>query len=151
MAILVSGLIVGTLDITAAIIQTLMANRSPVAMLKFIASGIFGTEAIKGDFQYAVYGLCFHYGIATGWSALLFLLYPKLKLLAKPRLVVGLWYGIFVWTMMNRVVLPLSNTPPLPFRLDLNLLKSMVVIIIAIGLPLSFLAHRYYKGIHGSN
>jgi hypothetical protein len=142
-AILLGGLIAGTLDILAAIAQTMMAGRNPLGMLKFIASGIFGNSAFAGD-EYAAYGLFFHFCIATIWSALLFILYPKIKFLSKNWIVTALVYGFFVWLMMNRVVLPISNTPPLPFKIDWSLLKSMAVIIVAVGLPLAYLTKRYY-------
>jgi len=113
-------------------------------MLKFIASGVFGTEALKGGWHYAAYGLFFHYCIASIWSALLYLLYAKVKFFIKNWIVIGLMYGFFIWIMMNRVVLPLSNTPPLPFKVDLGLFKSMTVIIVAVGLPLSYLVNKHY-------
>jgi hypothetical protein len=145
-AILIAGLIAGTLDILAAITQTVLSDRSPITMLKFIASGIFGPDVLKGGTQYAVYGLFFHYVIATGWGILLFLIYPKVKFFSGNWIITGLIYGLFVWLMMNRVVLPLSNTPPLPFKFGWNMVKSCLVIIGAVGLPLSFLVSKYYRG-----
>ena len=142
-AILFGGLIAGTLDILAAIAQTMMAGRDPLNMLKFIASGIFGNAAFAGD-EYAAYGLFFHFCIATIWSAILFTLYTKIKFFAKNWIVTGLVYGFFVWLMMNRVVLPLSNTPELTFKFGRPMLKSMIIIITAVGLPLAYLTKRYY-------
>src|SRR4051812_4660882 len=75
--ILLSGLLVGTLDILAAIVQTLLNGRNPLGMLKFIASGYFGTPALTGGFVYAICGLLFHYVIAMGWTVLFFWIYPK--------------------------------------------------------------------------
>ncbi|MFZ2905765.1 MAG: hypothetical protein WAZ98_06135 [Cyclobacteriaceae bacterium] len=141
--ILLAGLIVGTLDITAAIIQTLIAGGDPMKMLQFIASGVFGREAFEGGTIYSFYGLFFHYCIATGWTILFFLIYPKLKTTLKNTGTIGVVYGLFVWLMMNRVVLPISNTPPIAFKIS-KALVSALVLIVAIGLPLSFLANKYY-------
>jgi uncharacterized membrane protein YagU involved in acid resistance len=143
-AILIAGLIAGTLDILAAITQTLLNDRSPITMLKFIASGIFGPEVLKGGSQYAMYGLLFHYIIATGWSVLLFLIYTKVKFFSRNWIITGLIYGLFVWLVMNRVVLPLSNTPPLPFTFGWSMVISCLVIMGAVGLPLSYRVGRYY-------
>jgi hypothetical protein len=142
-AILLAGLAVGTLDILAASIQTLIAGREPVGMLKFIASGIFGRAAFSGGTEYAFYGLFFHYCIATIWTIIFFLAYPRIPFLAKHKIIAGVAYGIFVKLGMTLVVLPLSNTPGLPNTVKGSIISTLILIV-AIGLPLSFMAHRYY-------
>jgi uncharacterized membrane protein YagU involved in acid resistance len=126
-------------------VQTLINGRDPVTMLKFIASGVFGMEALKGGSIYAVCGLFFHYCIAMGWGALLFLIFPMIKFFHKNWVLTGVLYGFFVWLMMNRVVLPLSNTPPLPFTFGWAMVISLLVIIVAVGLPLSYRVTKFYK------
>lgn len=143
-SILITGLIAGTFDITAASIQTLLNGREPVRMLKFIASGVFGPEALAGGTLYAVCGFLFHYCIAMGWTALFFWLYPRIKFFSVNRVVTGIVYGSFVWLMMNRVVLPLANTPPIPFRVGPSLI-GLAIIIVAIGLPITFLTNKFFK------
>lgn len=142
-AILWAGIVVGTLDILAAIIQTLIYGRNPLGMLQYIASGIFGEASFSGGYPFAVYGLIFHYGIAFGWTVCFFLIYPKMNLLSKNKFLTGFVYGLFVWLIMNRVVLPLSNVPSAPFNLARSIM-AMLILVCAIGLPLSFLGHRYY-------
>lgn len=142
-AILLAGLIVGTFDIIAATIQILIAGREPVNMLKFIASGIFGRQALQGGAAYAVYGLFFHYCIATIWTTIFFLIYPKIPFLSRHKVLAGIAYGIVVRLGMGEIVLPLSNTPPLPFTVKGTTISTLILIG-AIGLPLSFLAHRHY-------
>jgi hypothetical protein len=144
--LLMAGLLVGTLDILAASIQTLINGRNPVGMLKFIASGVFGKAAFSESNEFAFYGLFFHYVIAMGWTVLFFTLFPKLKFLSKNKILTGFVYGVFVWVCMSRIVLPLSSTPPLPFSIA-GAIKSALILVVAIGLPLSFIASRYYS--HG--
>lgn len=141
--ILFSGLLVGTFDITAATIQVLLYGRDPINMYKFIASGVFGQASLTGGSSYAVLGFVFHYCIAYTWTTFFFLMYPKLKFLSKNKIITGIGYGLFVWLIMNRIVLPLSNTPSFPFRLTSALIGASILII-AIGLPLSFIAKRFY-------
>ena len=142
--ILIAGLIVGTADILAAFIQTLIAGRSIISMLQFIASGVFGRTCISGTPDvYAAAGLFFHYIIATSWAALFFLLYPTISRFIKSKILIGVLYGAFVWLMMNKVVLPLSQTPPLKPTVT-SALIGMSIIIAALGIPLALLAHRYY-------
>ena len=45
---------------------------------------------------------------------------------------------------MNMVILPISNTPQLKFSRVKSII-SMLVIIVAIGLPLSIIAKTYYS------
>lgn len=144
-AMIMSGLIVGTLDITMAILQTLAMGRNPLNMLKFIASGVFGKASFEDGWMYAFLGLLFHYGIALGWTSLFYWTYPKIKLLSKHRILTGVGYGFFVWLMMNQIVLPLSRTPSLTFNWT-SAITGIIILILAIGLPLSFMAHRVYNG-----
>jgi len=143
-SIFLAGLVIGTLDITAAIIQTLIAGGDPMKMLQFIASGIFGQQAFEGGRLYSFYGLFFHYCIATGWAFLFFLIFPKLKATLKNTIAIGIVYGLFVWLIMNQVVLPLSNTPPITFKFSKAIIASCVLIV-AIGLPLSYLANKHFN------
>jgi hypothetical protein len=142
--ILIAGFIVGTLDILCACAQTLINGRDPVVMLKFIASGVFGPEVISGSNAYAVYGLFFHYCIAMLWTILFFFLYPRMTWMRKNKIVTGIVYGIFVQIMMSQVVLKLANTPALPFRVQGQLIAASILIV-AIGLPLAFLADRHFR------
>lgn len=144
LTILLAGLLVGTLDILAASIQTLIYGRNPLDMLKFVASGVFGNEALTGGLAFSFYGLFFHYCIAMGWTILFFLVFPKLDFLSKNRVLTGLGYGLFVWVCMSQIVLPLSNTPSFPFRLS-GAIIAVMILMAAIGLPLSFIASKYYS------
>ncbi|MCI0751224.1 MAG: hypothetical protein L0Y35_05250 [Flammeovirgaceae bacterium] len=143
-AILVAGLIVGTLDIMAASVQTMINGRDPLNMWKFIASGVFGKKALTGGLMYSFLGLFFHYCIATIWSTIFFLAYPRISALSENRVLTGLAYGLFVWLGMSQIVLPLSNVPPLSFKLA-GAIKAILILMGAIGLPLSFLASRFYS------
>jgi hypothetical protein len=143
-AILIAGLLVATFDLAMATIQTLAYGRNPVRMFQFIASGVFGPESFLGGWQYAALGIIFHYCIATSWTALFFLLYPKIHLLSKNKILNGIGYGLFVWLMMNRIILPLSNVNLGPFNWTSAFIGASILVV-AIGLPLSFLANRFYN------
>jgi len=144
--IILTGLLAGTLDAVAAIV---VSQASPAAVFKYIASGAFGAgKAFSGGDIMIAWGVIFHYFIALSWTLLFFFIYPTLPWLKKNRYVAGLLYGIFVWVMMNRVVIPLSEIPQRPFNLK-GALTGMSILMVAIGLPISILTHRYYlrKGI----
>ena len=144
--IILTGLLAGTLDAIAAIV---VSQASPAAVFKFIASGAFGAgKAFSGGDIMIVWGVLFHYFIALSWTVLFFFMYPALPWMRKNKYITGLLYGIFVWIIMNRVVIPLSEIPQRPFNLK-GALTGMSILMVAIGLPISILTHRYYlrKGI----
>ena len=142
--IVLSGVLVGTLDIMAACIQTLINGRKPVNMLKFISTGVFGKDSMAGGDVFAFYGLVFHYCIAFGWTYLFFILYAKWSLLSRSRILTGVAYGIFIFIMMSQIVLPLSNAPVISFT-PAGAITAILILSVAIGLPLSLLASRYYS------
>lgn len=137
-----AGLIVGTLDISAAFINTwITAGRGPDAVLNFVASGVFGPDAFTGSLVMTLMGLLFHYVIAMAWTWLFFRAYPKISTWVPNWIVLGVLYGIFVWIVMNRLVVPLSNTPKFPFNLKSAIINA-AILVVCIGLPLSWLAKR---------
>lgn len=142
LAILGTWLLAGTLDLTAAVV----VSGAPLErILRFIASGAFGRDAaFSGGFGMVVWGFLFHYFIAFSWTVLFFLLYPKLSILRKNKYIVGLVYGVFVWTIMNLVVIRvISQIEPRPFNFT-SALTQATILMFMIGLPISILANRFY-------
>lgn len=139
-------LLAGTIDIVIALTKFYFeTGKNPVAVLNFIASGVFGKEAFGEGLLMAVLGLLFHYVITLGWTLLFYKLYPVIPFMRKNLIVTGLLYGLFVWLMMNNVVVPLSNTPPLPLSL-MNAIVGSVIIMLAVGLPISLIIGKHYSG-----
>ena len=144
--ILVTGLLVGTLDAGAAVIQFIIPTmRNPVRIFEYIASGVFGMKAFSGGAVMAVMGLSFHYFIATAWTSLFFTVYPRIPWLAKNKVAGGLLYGVFIWLMMNLVILPLSNVPQFPIRVT-GAAIGVLILMLVVGLPISLRANKYYSG-----
>ena len=143
--ILLSGLIVGTLDILSAIVDYYISTgKNPSGIFKYLASAILGNDAFEGGEGVIILGLVLHYVIAFSFTIFFFYLYSKMNWMRTNRVIVGVLYGIFVWVIMNRVVVPLSLTPKGPF-LPWKAVKAALILICMIGLPLAFLAPRFYK------
>lgn len=135
-----AGLIVGILDISAAFLHYyLKTGRNPLAILTFIASGVFGKQAFAGGAEMMVLGLLFHFLIATAWAFLFFFVVMRLPLFRRSWVATGTIYGLLVWCVMNLVVLPLSRTPSRPFNWE-NALIGMGILVVCIGLPLAYMA-----------
>jgi hypothetical protein len=140
--ILRSGLLAGTLDILAAI--QILANGNATGTFRYIASGAIGPVAYEGGTGMIVLGIFIHYFIALSFAAGLFFVYPKLALLRKSVLLTGFLYGIFVWAFMQFLVLPLTHTPPGAFSLATHW-KGIVILMLAVGLPIAWITHLYYR------
>lgn len=144
-SIVFAGIIAGTLDgLAAAIIYFLRTGKNPLAVYRFIASGIFGQEALSGGTSMALLGIFFHYGIAFGWTLLFFRVCLKLSFLLKNWIVSGIAYGLVVWLSMNLIVLPLSRVPSSTITLS-SAIIGISVLMVCIGLPIAFIANKYYQ------
>jgi uncharacterized membrane protein len=145
-AILASGLIVGTFDAVAASVFSYgFSGASPDRVFRYVASGIFGKDALTGGMSVAVWGLFFHYIVATGWTALFYFLYPKIKVLSSSKYMAGIAYGLFIWLMMNFVVVPLSNVPPSVFHFTVRTAVMIMIHMFIIGVPISYMVNKYYS------
>ena len=146
-AILITGLIAGTMDITGACISAyLTARLSPVFILHYIASGVLGKESFSGGVLTAAFGLLIHYFIAYSWTVLFFLAYTKLSFLAANKIIVGILYGAFVWVMMNQVILRIAGI--VPANASFNVMEAatgMFILMICIGLPIAIGANKFYR------
>lgn len=138
------GLLAGTLDILAAIVDVkIRLNSGPVAVLKYIASGALGEAAFSSGLGTAIVGLLFHYLIATFWAFLFFATYSKSIRWIKNRAVMSVLYGLLIWLVMNIVVVPLSRVVHGPFSY-FQAIKGMLILIVAVSLPIVLMTHRYH-------
>jgi len=144
-AIVLTGIVAGTLDISAAIINYFLSGGSHLIRIFFyIASGIFGSSAYSGGFGMAFLGLIFHYSIATIWSAIFFAGYPRVNKFLPNKFINAVLYGTTVWVMMTFIVLPLSSVQQFPFHIDKALI-SFGILIVCIGLPISWMTEKFYS------
>ncbi len=144
-AIAVAALVAGTLDYTAALTNFLIkGGKDPTLIAWYIASSLLGRDAAyAGGWATAALGIFLHYVIATGWTVLFFLGYPRVALLHRNAFLVGAVYGLFVWAMMNLVLVPLTRIKPAPFN-PANAAIQAGILVVCIGLPIALLARRYY-------
>lgn len=143
----IAGIVAGTLDGLAAVtMYYVQTGKDPLNVFRFIASGVFGTSAFTGGVPIALAGIAFHYIIAFGWTILFFWLATRIQFLTAKWIFSGIVYGIFVWLMMNIVVLPLSLVPMKSSPKEWSdIAKGMIILITCIGLPISFIAKKYLR------
>ena len=154
-AVLITGFIAGTLDAAAASIQyCINKNDNPAKVFRSVAGAVFKEKTQTGSvYTWAAWGLLFHFLIAMLFTLFFFLFYRQIRSLLTNKFVAGIIYGIFVWCVMNFLVVPLAFERDLgthitalfsPEKLK-GSLTGLGIIIIAIGLPISLLADRYYS------
>jgi uncharacterized membrane protein YagU involved in acid resistance len=145
-AILIAGLTAGVLDALAAsgmfMINT--NGRNPAQVWRYVASSIFKAKAYTGGDIMVVWGLLFHFMIAFIWTCLYFLVYPELKFLQKNTVTGGLLYGIFIWIVMNFIVVPLSFVQTAKFDL-VKAIPGIIILMVCVGLPIALIIGRFYR------
>lgn len=137
--ILTVALIAGTLDGASAVI--FLAKFKFAATFKYIASAVFGKEAFSGGTEMILMGILFHYFIAFCFTLFYAFLATKVKFLSANKVVSGILYGLFVWVVMNLIVVPSTRIPQIDFNPQRALVNA-VILVFCIGLPISLLISR---------
>lgn len=139
-----AGLLAGVFDILSAFLYYYVkSGKNPLNILNYISKVALGENGFPGSGLQQVSGMLIHFIIAFGWTILFFILYPRLKWLRVNKYVTAIVYGSFVWGMMNVVILPLWNNRAFEFKGETTIV-NWLILVVAIGMPLSFIASRYY-------
>ena len=145
-AILLGGLIAGTLDISYACINSYVQRGTrPSRILQSVASGALGASAFTGGAKTALLGLVFHFLIALSAAAVYFGLSRWIKFMVTQAPLSGVLFGVGVYLFMNFVVLPLSA---IPFKISFawpNLVGGLLIHMFGIGVPIALAVRKYSK------
>jgi hypothetical protein len=143
--ILWCGLLVGTLDILAAFANTYISfDKGPTFVLQYVATAIYGKSAFTGGTDIVLAGLALHYCIAYFFTALFFLIYTEIGIPTSNKILPGVIYGIFIWLVMNLLVVPLSQVPAGHIHAPQAIINALILIVM-IGVPLSIIASDFYS------
>ncbi len=148
--IIAAGLTAGTLDIAAAIIiySSVLGLTTPEKVLQSVAGAIHGAATYEGGWHTALAGLLLHFIIALIFAALFVLMYPLFKKITANPVVWGIIYGCIVWLVMNYLVVPnsaLHRWPKLSWEFTKTPL-AVLIIIICVGMPISFITAKMNNG-----
>jgi hypothetical protein len=143
--VLLTGLLVGTLDISYAYINvTVQSGKFPSGMFNYISGGALGLEAgMHGGTPAALLGLFFHYFIAMSYTVFFFLIFPRLKFLWYNKYLVGMLYAVFVNLTMNQLILRLRRVKAGDFNLN-KAFPDLVIFGVLFGIPVAYNAYRFY-------
>jgi hypothetical protein len=129
------------MDITSAIIITLLRGGTIMRLMQFIASGLLGRQAFQGGAEIAFLGLALHFVIAFGLVTVFYFAGGKIALLRNYPVPSGIIYGLIVFAVMNLIVLPLSAATP-RHSLSGDLIQIAIHMFV-IGVPTSLLLRRF--------
>jgi hypothetical protein len=128
LAILVGGLVAGTLDIWMASV----ASGAPIpSVVKFIAGGLVGLKAaMAGGTEMLVLGVVLQNLMGLIIAAVYVLASLKLPVLRRRWLSLGLAYGALIYFVMNYVVLPLSAIGRTAAFEPVSFAKNMIAMLV---------------------
>src|SRR6516165_9177619 len=147
--ILTAGLVVGVLDISSAFVIWWQRGVGARRGLQGIAAGLLGENAYNGGLVTAGLGLALHFFVAFVVVSVFYLASRKIQLLTIHPIVSGVLYGIGVYLVMYRFVLP-TVFPTFRHRLW-NELLAVAIHISLIGLPCALIVRRYSQQMRQSS
>ena len=129
MAILLGGVVAGTIDVGAA--SAINGFVDPLRILRFIAGGLIGLPAAKAaGLQASALGFALQIGMSLIIAAIYNIGATVLPILRRHWLPAGLAFGVGVYFVMEYVVVPLSAIHSAPkfevMSFGLNLLAMML-------------------------
>jgi hypothetical protein len=139
-AIVWGGLLVGVLDLTAALVTNGLRGIAPVRILQSITSGVLGAASYQGGAATAAAGVALHFVIAFGAAAVFYAASRRLRFLVRRPFIAGPLYGVAVYFFMNLVLLPLSAFPHRFAPTAGSLATGLAVHVLCVGLPIALAA-----------
>ncbi|MGD0142458.1 MAG: hypothetical protein ABSC92_04815 [Rhizomicrobium sp.] len=137
-AIVLGGLIAGTIDIFAA---GLINHLNLVVILHSIASGLLGRNSFYDGWISAAIGLGLQWAMALVIAAIYVFASKHFPVLVRHWLWGGLAYGVVIYVVMNFVVVPLSAAP-FKYHFALPKVAEDMLAMLLFGLIVAFFARR---------
>lgn len=137
-AILLGGLVAGTIDIGAA---SLINGRSIPVILHNIAGGLLAERSFAGGASTAILGLLLQEAMGILIAATYVLASLRLSVLRQRWALWGLLYGAVVFVVMNYLVVPLSAWHVVPHFSPWTLAGNLAAMFL-FGLIVAYFASR---------
>lgn len=133
----VGGLVAGALDIAyACVFWAVKAGVPPRRIFQSVAAGLLGRASFQGGWPTAIFGLGLHFMIALAMSFAYHAVARWWPLLRRRTFLCGTAYGLLLYVIMNKVVVPLSAAGPSPSD-PLWIVLSLVVHALFVGYPIA--------------
>jgi hypothetical protein len=119
----------------------------PVRIFQTIASGLLGHSAFEGGAATTGLGVVLHYFIAFGIVGVYTVASGWIPTLHRKPVPYGMLYGLFVYGVMNLIVVPLSAVARGPMSAPV-VLNGVLIHILGVGLPSALFA-RWGRWVGG--
>jgi hypothetical protein len=139
---LMAWLLCGGLDILYAAGTSLATSRSPLAMLRTVASGPFGDAARDWGLAGSALGLIVHFAIMAAMVATGFWLAQRSPLREIAPWKAGTLYGLVLYGVMAGIVLQLRFGSEFPSPDKLKLANELFPHVFLVGIPIFIFARR---------
>jgi hypothetical protein len=137
-AIVLAGLVAGTIDIAAA---SLINGRDPVFISQIIAGGLLGKAALTGGMQSAALGVALQWAMSIIIAAIFVTASSWIPALRQHWALAGVAFGVPVYFTMEYVVVPLSAWHRWPKFAVVPFCENMAAMMV-FGLIVAFFASR---------
>jgi hypothetical protein len=138
-AIVVGGMVAGTIDIGAA---ALINRANPVHILHFVAGGLVGRPALQGGLAMTGLGIALQWAMSLLIAAIYVVAARRLPVLRGAWIAGGLAYGVVVFFVMNYLVVPFSAWGRAPKFDTAQWVENMAAMLV-FGLIVAFTARRF--------
>ncbi len=140
-AIVVGGLITGTLDMSYAMLM--YSPKAPFLIPQGIAGGVLGAgHQLGGATGTTILGFVLHFTIALGAATVFYLASRQWPFLTQQPLISGMIFGACVYLVMHFIVIPLSALPHLHWHWRTQI-PEFIWHWFGVGLPISFSVRHY--------
>lgn len=143
-AIAVGGGSAGLLDQLAALANQAGRGNPPAKVLRYVASGILGPDALNGGTASAMAGVLVHFGLTTIMAGLFTIAAIRFARLRQWPFIAGLCYGALLFFAMYYVIVPLSAAPnwkiPQGFWANLGGVLGHAAFV---GVPIAVAVHHF--------
>lgn len=109
LAAVAAGLAGGTADILTAFV--IYRPATPERILQAVASGLLGPDSFDQGWTSAAIGAVCHFAISVIFAGLFVVGAGYAPVLLRKPILSGLTFGVFVYGVMNAIVVPLSLAP----------------------------------------
>src|SRR5690348_467080 len=148
-AILVGGLVAGTLDIGAAAV---INSVSPILIAHYIASGILGRAAFSAGAWAACLGVLLQWAMSVIIAAIYWFATAGMLRLREKWWLGGLLAGVVIFLVMNFIVMPFSAAPvtlhEMIARFQLSKAAENLLAMLVFGWIVAYCARYLAAGTH---
>ncbi len=143
-AILTAGIVCATLDGGFFSLYVWLRGLSPLRIWQGVASSLLGKDAFLQGWRSGIFGLFLHLCVAYTVATIFVLLARRIPLLTRQWVGAGLVYGLGVFLVMNRIVVPMTRIGRRSLTME-SLIVQLVLHLFAIGLSISWLTRRFLR------